>query len=37
MGLQAAMKALADPIRREILDLLKGDGRPPGRSGLTST
>ena len=26
LGLQDTLKALADPIRREILNLLKGDG-----------
>lgn len=30
MGLQQTLKALADPIRREILNLLK-KGRMPGR------
>ena len=33
MGLQAAMKALADPIRREILDLLKGGRLSAGEIG----
>ena len=28
MGLQQTMKALADPIRREILDLLKEENIP---------
>lgn len=30
MGLQQTLKALSDPIRREILNLLK-KGRMPGR------
>lgn len=30
MGLQQTLKALADPIRREILNLLKGGRMPAG-------
>lgn len=30
MGLQQTLKALADPIRREILNLLKGDRMSAG-------
>lgn len=32
MSLQSTLKALADPIRRDILNLLKKDGCLPERS-----
>lgn len=35
MGLQQTLKALSDPIRREILNLLKKGRMPAGRSRRT--
>lgn len=32
MGLQQTLKALADPTRREILNLLKSGKKAPGKS-----